>query len=123
MLSCLSMYLSRVKAREQLLPHAARESATQLSSCVWCRLNFRLTQACGEVLKEVCTDVCMDEGNVDKACGGTVLRCLGDKIDDITDEACKSELLYFQKMEVSSAGLFCAVTTLTLWACHSQQVC
>ena len=48
----------------------------------------------------------MDEGNVDKACGGTVLRCLGDKIDDITDEACKSELLYFQKMEVGPSCLF-----------------
>ena len=58
------------------------------------------------MLKEVCTDVCMDEGNVDKACGGTVLRCLGDKIDDITDEACKSELLYFQKMEVGPPCLF-----------------
>ena len=67
-----------------------------------CRLNFRLTQACGDVLKEVCTDVCLDEENVDKACGGTVLRCLADKIDDITDDGCKSELLYFQKMEVSS---------------------
>lgn len=64
------------------------------------RLNFRLTQACDQVLKEVCTEVCMEEEHVDKACGGTVLRCLADKIEDITDEACKSELLYFQKMEV-----------------------
>ena len=47
----------------------------------------------------------MDEGNVDKACGGTVLRCLGDKIEDIPDEACKSELLYFQKMEVGCMPL------------------
>ena len=61
-----------------------------------------MTQACGEVLKEVCTNVCLDEENVDKACGGTVLRCLADKIDDITDDECKSELLYFQKMEVGS---------------------
>ena len=75
--------------------------------CVCCRLNFRLTQACGEVLKEVCTNVCLDEENVDKACGGTVLRCLADKIDDITDDGCKSELLYFQKMEVGFFWMFC----------------
>ena len=79
------------------------------------------------MLKEVCTDVCMDESNVDKACGGTVLRCLGDKIDDITDEACKSELLYFQKMEVGPTCLFCAVSraTLSLFITHrgSLQAC
>jgi Golgi apparatus protein 1 len=67
-------------------------------------LNYRLTQACGEVLKEVCVNVCPDEENMDKACGGTVLRCLADKIDDINDDTCKQELLYFQKMEVSLAG-------------------
>ena len=122
-LSCPSMHL------------VIQGTATAVTSCnlglcnptklgVWCRLNFRLTQACGEVLKEVCTDVCMDEGNVDKACGGTVLRCLGDKIDDITDEACKSELLYFQKMEVSFTGLLCAMSTLKwFWACNQQRVC
>lgn len=64
------------------------------------RLNYRLTQACGEVLKEMCINVCPDEENMDKACGGTVLRCLADKIDDINDDTCKQELLYFQKMEV-----------------------
>ncbi len=49
-------------------------------------------------------NVCPDEENMDKACGGTVLRCLADKIDDINDDTCKQELLYFQKMEVSLAG-------------------
>lgn len=48
-------------------------------------------------------NVCLDEENMDKACGGTVLRCLADKIDDINDDTCKQELLYFQKMEVTSA--------------------
>jgi len=48
-------------------------------------------------------NVCPDEENMDKACGGTVLRCLADKIDDINDDTCKQELLYFQKMEVSLA--------------------
>lgn len=64
------------------------------------RLNFRLNQACKDVLNEMCTDVCVDPENQDKACGGTVLRCLADKIDDVNDDACKQELLYFQKMEV-----------------------
>ena len=67
------------------------------------RLNFRLNQACKDVLNEMCTDVCVDPENQDKACGGTVLRCLADKIDDVNDDACKQELLYFQKMEVSNA--------------------
>lgn len=49
----------------------------------------------------------MEEEHVDKACGGTVLRCLADKIEDITDEACKSELLYFQKMEVGRLACIC----------------
>ena len=51
----------------------------------------------------MCINVCPDEENMDKACGGTVLRCLADKIDDINDDTCKQELLYFQKMEVSLA--------------------
>ncbi len=73
-------------------------------TCV-CRLNYRLNQACGEVLNDVCINVCLDEENIDKACGGTVLRCLADKIDDINDDACKQELLYFQKMEVGQTLL------------------
>lgn len=52
----------------------------------------------------MCTDVCVEAENEDKACGGTVLRCLADKIDDVTDDNCKQELLYFQKMEVRQAA-------------------
>ena len=33
-------------------------------------------------------------------CGGKVLRCLTDKIDEIKAEACKKEVFYFEKMEV-----------------------
>lgn len=29
-----------------------------------------------------------------------MLRCLSDKVDEITDEECKKEVFYFQKMEV-----------------------
>jgi Golgi apparatus protein 1 len=85
-------------------------------------LNYRLTQACGEVLKEVCVNVCPDEENMDKACGGTVLRCLADKIDDINDDTCKQELLYFQKMEVSLAGqvfslcVLCSTAPSGMWS-------
>lgn len=35
-------------------------------------------------------------------CGGKVLRCLTDKSDEIKDEACSKEVLYFEKMEVSN---------------------
>lgn len=35
-------------------------------------------------------------------CGGTVLRCLTDKKEDIKSEACQKEVLYFEKMEVSN---------------------
>ena len=35
-----------------------------------------------------------------KVCGGKVLRCLTDKMDNIKAEACKKEVYYFEKMEV-----------------------
>lgn len=35
-------------------------------------------------------------------CGGKVLRCLTDKIEDIGEEACKKEVYYYEKMEVSN---------------------
>ena len=38
--------------------------------------------------------------NIEQQCGGTVLQCLSDKIEEITDEDCKKEVFYFQKMEV-----------------------
>ena len=52
----------------------------------------------------MCLDACAEPEDKDKACGGTVLRCLADKIDDVTDDNCKQELLYFQKMEASWSG-------------------
>ncbi len=39
--------------------------------------------------------------SVTKVCGGAVLRCLTDKRDEISAEACKQEVLYFEKMEVN----------------------
>jgi hypothetical protein len=37
-----------------------------------------------------------------QVCGGTVLRCLTQKRDDIKNEACRKEVFYFEKMEVSN---------------------
>ena len=70
----------------------------------------------------MCTDVCVEAENEDKACGGTVLRCLADKIDDVTDDNCKQELLYFQKMEVIQASIICD-RRLLLATLHMLKVC
>jgi hypothetical protein len=37
-----------------------------------------------------------------QVCGGTVLRCLTQKKDEIKSEACRKEVFYFEKMEVSN---------------------
>eukprot|EP00798_Chlamydomonas_sp_ICE-L_P010489 gene10489-8455_t len=68
------------------------------------RLNFRLNSACQKDVKALCPSVCQmsDAGIPDQVCGGKVLRCLTDKLEDITDEACKQEVNYFEKMEVSN---------------------
>lgn len=31
-----------------------------------------------------------------------MLRCLTDKLDDVSDEGCKKEVYYYEKMEVSN---------------------
>lgn len=33
-----------------------------------------------------------------QTCGGKVLRCLTDKMEDIGDEACRKEVYYFEKV-------------------------
>lgn len=64
------------------------------------RLNYRLAKACKADIGDLCSDVCSsDDGTM---CGGTVLRCLTDKKEDIKSEACQKEVLYFEKMEVSN---------------------
>mmetsp|Transcript_18814 Transcript_18814/g.52452 ORF Transcript_18814/g.52452 Transcript_18814/m.52452 type:complete len:892 (-) Transcript_18814:83-2758(-) len=63
------------------------------------RLNFRLHRACEVDVNELCSDVCSPFQG--QACGGTVLRCLTDNREKIQDEACKHEVFYFIKMEVS----------------------
>jgi golgi apparatus protein 1 len=64
------------------------------------RLNYRLASQCAADIRSLCPALCpaMD-GSV---CGGKVLRCLADKIDDIKAGGCRSEVFYYQKMEVEN---------------------
>ncbi len=48
----------------------------------------------------MCADACTST-SIDQPCGGTVLRCLTEKLDEITDAECKKEVFYFIKMEAS----------------------
>ena len=68
-------------------------------ACVPCRLNYRLSTACHVTITEKCADACSST-SIEQPCGGTVLRCLTEKMEEITDEECKKEVFYFQKMEV-----------------------
>ncbi|GFR46876.1 hypothetical protein Agub_g8517 [Astrephomene gubernaculifera] len=64
------------------------------------RLNHRLNKACADDISLLCSSVCSAEGG--SPCGGTVLRCLTERQEDIKNSACKQEVLYFEKMEVSN---------------------
>lgn len=61
------------------------------------RLNFKLAEACKTDTAELCANKC----EASQACGGQVLRCLTDKSDDIKSKACRDEVFYFKKMEVT----------------------
>ena len=65
------------------------------------RLNYRLSMACHETIQEKCADACVSK-SVEQPCGGTVLRCLTEKLEEITDAECKKEVFYFVKMEARS---------------------
>ena len=69
-----------------------------------CRLNYRLSIACHDTIMNKCADACTST-SIDQPCGGTVLRCLTEKLDEITDAECKKEVFYFIKMEVASCTL------------------
>ncbi len=51
-----------------------------------------------------CADACTST-SIDQPCGGTVLRCLTEKLEEVTDAECKKEVFYFVKMEVISTLL------------------
>lgn len=66
------------------------------------RLNFRLATSCEEDVYSLCPDVC--DLYAGHACGGRVLRCLSDNREKLKGEACKQEVFYFIKMEVTDFG-------------------
>lgn len=69
------------------------------------RLNHRLSKACKADVDSLCASACnAEEGQM---CGGTVLRCLTEKRDQIKSDACKKEVLYFTKMEVTDYRCVC----------------
>jgi Golgi apparatus protein 1 len=72
------------------------------------RLNYRLSIACHETIMDKCADACTSS-SIDQPCGGTVLRCLTEKLEEITDAECKKEVFYFVKMEVCPGLLWCNV--------------
>ena len=63
------------------------------------RLNYRLSEACHDVIASKCADACSSV-SIEQPCGGTVLRCLTEKMDEIDNDNCKKEVFYFVKMEV-----------------------
>eukprot|EP00879_Flechtneria_rotunda_P002629 GHRR01002831.1.p1 GENE.GHRR01002831.1~~GHRR01002831.1.p1 ORF type:complete len:772 (+),score=213.92 GHRR01002831.1:193-2316(+) len=64
------------------------------------RLNFRLKKSCKQDIEKLCKDSCHpDQAQV---CAGTVLRCLTENYDNVKNSACRKEVYYFQKMEVSN---------------------
>ncbi|KAK9821811.1 hypothetical protein WJX81_008502 [Elliptochloris bilobata] len=63
------------------------------------RLNYRLSISCHDTIVDKCADACTST-SIEQPCGGTVLRCLTEKMEDITDAECKKEVFYFVKMEV-----------------------
>ena len=85
-----------------------------------CRLNYRLSIACHDTIMNKCADACTST-SIDQPCGGTVLRCLTEKLDEITDAECKKEVFYFIKMEASLACL--THTTLGRCASISEGIC
>ena len=56
-----------------------------------CRLNYRLSESCHDTIATLCPDSCQTEG-FEQPCGGTVLRCLTSKLEEITNEDCKKEV-------------------------------
>lgn len=54
------------------------------------RLNYRLRRACEEDQKALCDDKC--GAMAASACGGTVLRCLQENLDNLKSAECKEEV-------------------------------
>jgi hypothetical protein len=61
------------------------------------RLNYRLNKACDAEIDDLCADVCSPFQG--QACGGTVIKCLTEKGDNITNTDCRTELFGIEKRE------------------------
>ena len=86
---------------------AGTSNAEMSKSCPLHRLNYRLSMACHETIQDKCADACVSK-SVDQPCGGTVLRCLTEKMEEITDAECKKEVFYFVKMEARAPPAACS---------------
>ena len=64
-----------------------------------CRLNYRLSVACEQDVDSLCAQEC--HSSMGQSCGGRVLRCLTEKQEQLSSQACKDEVFYFEKMEVN----------------------
>lgn len=60
------------------------------------RLNYRLNKACDLEIDRLCADVCSPFSG--QACEGTVIQCLTQKAENITDQACKKEIFIMEKI-------------------------
>lgn len=61
------------------------------------RLNYRLNKACDAEIDDMCADVCSPFQG--QACGGTVIKCLTEKEENITNTDCRNELFGVEKKE------------------------
>eukprot|EP00958_Prasinococcus_capsulatus_P008020 scaffold751_cov395-Prasinococcus_capsulatus_cf.AAC.27 len=61
------------------------------------RLNYRLNQVCDSDIDSLCADACSPF--MGQACGGTVLRCLQVKQNNVTSEECRNEIFQIEKGE------------------------
>lgn len=61
------------------------------------RLKSRLKNLCSDVIHELCRTVnCPADG----LCGGLMLQCLTNQVNNINNTGCRNEVLYYQRMEV-----------------------
>eukprot|EP01023_Acetabularia_acetabulum_P062960 TRINITY_DN783_c0_g2_i1.p1 TRINITY_DN783_c0_g2~~TRINITY_DN783_c0_g2_i1.p1 ORF type:complete len:858 (-),score=205.30 TRINITY_DN783_c0_g2_i1:1114-3687(-) len=65
------------------------------------RLNYRLYNACKQDKENLCSGECQSENDQTGSCGGRVLQCLTQNIDNIQQQDCSNEVMYFIKMEIT----------------------
>ncbi len=69
-----------------------------------------------------CADACTST-SIDQPCGGTVLRCLTEKLEEVTDAECKKEVFYFVKMEVCGPAQPLALPQSARLVCLHPHTC